>query len=401
MAPGRRDLHHSPMAQALARCSPLVAISPTGCNPSALVDCKVSSTPLVRFRRFGRRVAAAATSRRTKMTASATEEGDSATEKDDYGPPELPDYDVVMLGPLETSAIALGVSGWDGNSDDANAYVLAVDRGYVLIGAQSPSEVRLLKEYQGFWKGSEAAGMPGVRAPVVYATVAVGGADGASVLDTLRAHSIGAGGAEPDLFCFKMAPNVTDPARKQKALAEGIKAAWELGACPGTIAVDGYDAEALEALVTALCDAPGIKIAFNRIPFSLAEQRAVQNGTLAACKRLGVGVVAVDPLGEGRCVVDEAHPACDRGAAKLLAFIGTMVGGGVQRSPLQVALNYVMSKGAVPELTTRSGAAVWECGGAMLWRLDDNAVSILDERAAATSAGDTGPGGGTGGVAMA
>ena len=30
---------------------------------------------------------------------------------------------------------------------------------------------------------------------------------------------------------------------------------------------------------------------------------------------------------------------------------------------------------------TRSATRAWECGGAMLWRLDENAVGIVDERA--------------------
>ena len=33
--------------------------------------------------------------------------------------PELPDYDVVTLGPLEGSAIALSARDWTGGSDDA------------------------------------------------------------------------------------------------------------------------------------------------------------------------------------------------------------------------------------------------------------------------------------------
>ena len=49
------------------------------------------------------------------------------------------------------------------------------------------------------------------------------------------------------------------------------------------------------------------------------------------------------------CVVNEEHPMCDSGQLRLLSFIGAMVGGGVQRSPVQVALNWVMCKGAVPE----------------------------------------------------
>lgn len=308
--------------------------------------------------------------------------------------PELPDYDVVMLGPMETSAIALGVSGWIGGSDDANSYVLAIDRGYVLIGAQSPAEVAVVKDYERYWKMSEAATLPGVRKPMVYATIEVGGGNGPSIKDAIQAHSIAAGGLEPDLFCFKVGANVANVAGEQRAIADGIKAAWELGVCPGMIAVEGYDAAALDGLITALSDAPDIKVVFNRVEFSLAERKILSDGTMDACKRLGVGVVAANPLGVGSCVVNETHPECDQGGLKLLAFLGSMVGGGVQRSPQQVALNYVMCKGAVPELTTRSGAAVWECGGSMLWRLDQNAVGILDERADAVEAGEGGRGGG-------
>ena len=68
--------------------------------------------------------------------------------------PELPDYDVVTLGPLEGSAIALSARDWTGGSDDANCYVAAIDRGYVLIAASTSSELKLMKEYQGYWSMS-------------------------------------------------------------------------------------------------------------------------------------------------------------------------------------------------------------------------------------------------------
>ena len=44
---------------------------------------------------------------RPSVAASSSADGD-----DDA--PELPDYDVVQLGPLETSAVALGARGWLG-----------------------------------------------------------------------------------------------------------------------------------------------------------------------------------------------------------------------------------------------------------------------------------------------
>jgi aryl-alcohol dehydrogenase-like predicted oxidoreductase len=158
--------------------------------------------------------------------------------------------------------------------------------------------------------------------------------------------------------------------------------------------VDGFDAARLEEFVEALKDTPGIQVAFNRVPYSLADRTFETNGTLAACKRLGVGVVASSPLGEGSRVTNTTHAECDQALVRLLAFLGAMVGGGVQRSPLQVSLNYVMSKGLVPEIETRMGSLAWECGGSMLWRLDENAIGILDERCEAVEKGETGDGGG-------
>jgi hypothetical protein len=305
--------------------------------------------------------------------------------------PELPDYDVVTLGPLETSALALSLRGWTGGSDDANAYVAAGDRGYVLLGAHAPSELALAKEYERYWRLSDAAQLPGVRAPQVYAIVEVGG--DCSVADALQAHGIAAGGAEPDLFCLRAATAGSD--LDAAALASSVAAAVELGACPAVLAVDGFDAPSLTRFVKALnALAPNARVAFNRVAFSVADAAAERGGIIRACADLGVGVVAADPLGEGDSVTDARSEAHDAGMAQLLAFLGAMVGGGVQRSPAQVALNWVVSKGATPEVTTRSATHAWECGGAMLWRLDENAVGIVDERAAAAAqGGDMGAGG--------
>ena len=87
-------------------------------------------------------------------------------------------------------------------------------------------------------------------------------------------------------------------------------------------------------------------------------------------RRDGVGVVA-DPLGEGDSVTDARSSAHDAGMAQLLAFLGAMVGGGVQRSPAQVGLNLGDEQGR----DARSGDARRDARlgmrGAMLWRLDE------------------------------
>jgi hypothetical protein len=45
------------------------------------------------------------------------------------------------------------------------------------------------------------------------------------------------------------------------------------------------------------------------------------------------------------------------------------------------------------EVATSEAREAWECGGAMGWRLDDNAVAILEERTAEAEAGEAGAGG--------
>ena len=347
------------------------------------------ASPGAAQRRSDGRAARVLTAPRLREMAPGPRGRAAAAADDDV--PELPDYDVVTLGPLETSALALSLRGWTGGSDDANAYVAAVDRGYVLLGAHAPSELALAKEYERYWRLSDAAQLPGVRAPQVYAIVEVGG--DCSVADALQAHGIAAGGAEPDLFCLRAATAGSD--LDAAALASSVAAAVELGACPAVLAVDGFDAPSLTRFVKALnALAPNARVAFNRVAFSVADAAAERGGIIRACADLGVGVVAADPLGEGDSVTDARSEAHDAGMAQLLAFLGAMVGGGVQRSPAQVGLNWVMSKGATPEVATRAATRAWECGGAMLWRLDENAVGIVDERAAAAAqGGDMGAGG--------
>jgi len=100
----------------------------------------------------GRSGAVLAIKRRHKMNindraATVTLASESAAaeveEDDDDGPPELPEYDVVMLGPLESSACVMGVGGWlDTTYNTANTYVAAVGPGrYCSPRHRSPTRI--------------------------------------------------------------------------------------------------------------------------------------------------------------------------------------------------------------------------------------------------------------------
>ena len=64
---------------------------------------------------------------------------------------------------------------------------------------------------------------------------------------------------------------------------------------------------------------------------------------------------------------------------KLLELIGTFEG---DRTVGQVALNWLVCKEALPMLATSDARSAWEATGSMGWKLDDNQIAILDEKAA-------------------
>ena len=164
----------------------------------------------------------------------------------------------------------------------------------MLFGAHAPSELALAKEYERYWRLSDAAQLPGVRAPQVYAIVEVGG--DCSVADALQAHGIAAGGAEPDIFCLRAATAGSD--LDAAALASSVAAAVELGACPAVFAVDGFDAPSLTRFVKALnALAPNARVAFNRARSPSPTPPPRGRRRLARVRGLGVGVVAADPPG--------------------------------------------------------------------------------------------------------
>ena len=123
---------------------------------------------------------------RKQMASAPLGRATAAASAVDDDVPELPDYDIVQLGSLEVSAMALSLRGWVGGSDEANTYVAAVDRGFTLLGVHAPSELALAREYGHYWSLSDASSLPGVRTPVVYAVIEVGVPDGPSVAESMQ-----------------------------------------------------------------------------------------------------------------------------------------------------------------------------------------------------------------------
>jgi aryl-alcohol dehydrogenase-like predicted oxidoreductase len=150
------------------------------------------------------------------------------------------------------------------------------------------------------------------------------------------------------------------------------------------VGVSNFDAGQVRRAHAVLASR-GIPLSCNEVELSLARRGVESNGTLAACRELGVKVIAYRPLALGRLAGAAAHPA--RGWRRLMAAgvhpgalgviqqIGSAHGG---KTPAQVALNWVICKGALPIPGATSVSHLMENVGALGWRLSDGEVAALD-----------------------
>ena len=117
----------------------------------------------------------------------------------------------------------------------------------------------------------------------------------------------------------------------------------------------------------------GVPLSIVEIEFSLLRRRS--EGFVNECRDLGIAVLAWAPLGSGRLVhPDKVGDARTRAVAGMLAVIARRCG----KTPAQVALNWVVCKGAVPIPGARTKAQAVENCGAAGWRLAPEDVQALD-----------------------
>jgi len=134
----------------------------------------------------------------------------------------------------------------------------------------------------------------------------------------------------------------------------------------------------------------GIPLACNEVELNLLNRRAERSGLLEVCRELDVTVIAYRPLALG--VLTGKYSADHRpggyrgmvygkaylaGIEPVLAALKRVAGANGKTVP-QVALNWVLSKGALPIPGARSPAQARENAGAMGWRLSGPEIAELD-----------------------
>lgn len=157
-----------------------------------------------------------------------------------------------------------------------------------------------------------------------------------------------------------------------------------------TVGVSNFGQSRMLAAYSALAR-HNIPLASNQVHYSLLSRAVEKNGTLARCRELGIRLIAYSPLEKGlltgKYSAENPPPGSRaRNYANLLPKIGpllklmTAIGqdhGG--KSNAQVALNWVIHKGALVIPGAKNAGQAQENAGALGWKLTEEEVAKLDE----------------------
>lgn len=170
--------------------------------------------------------------------------------------------------------------------------------------------------------------------------------------------------------------------------AEALADAVEAG-LTRAVGVSNYSAAQLRAAHAALAKR-GIPLASNQVHYSLLQRAPERDGVLAACRELGVTLIAYSPLEKGvltgKYTPEQPLPGLRGGMynRRLAAVqpliarlreLGEVHGG---KTPAQVALNWLICKGTVPIPGAKNTRHVESNLGALGWRLTPEEVAALD-----------------------
>jgi aryl-alcohol dehydrogenase-like predicted oxidoreductase len=184
-----------------------------------------------------------------------------------------------------------------------------------------------------------------------------------------------------------------------EALADAVRDGLILSA-----GVSNYNPERTRASFQALARF-GLPLASNQISYSLLNRAPERSGLIALCRELGVTVIAYSPLMQGiltgRYTAENPPPGI-RGfrysknyLARIPPLLDAMreIGRGRGGKTLtQVALNWVIAKGAIPIPGVKNLHQAEDALGALGWQLSEAEVAALDSASDGVRRGYAGAG---------
>ena len=178
--------------------------------------------------------------------------------------------------------------------------------------------------------------------------------------------------------------------RSHDTMAEALAAAHAEGLVKA-VGVSNYSAKEMRAIDAAL-RRRGLRLASNQVEFSLLRAMPQRVGLLDCCRELGVVPLAYSPLGQGRLSgkysaanpppggrTFGAHPMAEVDTVvATLRRVGEAHG---DRTASQVALAWLVARGAVPIPGAKNREQAQQNAGALGWRMTDDELARLDAAA--------------------
>jgi aryl-alcohol dehydrogenase-like predicted oxidoreductase len=175
--------------------------------------------------------------------------------------------------------------------------------------------------------------------------------------------------------------------RSHDALAEALAEAHRAGLVKA-VGISNYSVKETRSIDAALRKRE-LRLASNQIEFSLLRTMPEKEGLLACCQELGVVPLAYSPIGQGRLTGKYSaanpppksrtfsnHPMTK--VDKIVAELHRVGAANGDRTPSQVALAWLIAKGAVPIPGAKNRTQAEENAGALGWRMSDEDLAALD-----------------------
>jgi aryl-alcohol dehydrogenase-like predicted oxidoreductase len=161
------------------------------------------------------------------------------------------------------------------------------------------------------------------------------------------------------------------------------------------VGVSNYSAKQM-ALAHEYLAEKGIPLATNQVPYSLLNRKIERNGIPERARQLGVTILAYSPLAQGLLAgkyTPETVPSLQgarrldprfspQGLKKLAPLISALqqIGEKYDRTPAQVALNWLISQGnVIPIPGAKNADQAKQNAGALGWSLSPEEVDSLGE----------------------
>ncbi len=174
--------------------------------------------------------------------------------------------------------------------------------------------------------------------------------------------------------------------RSHKVLAAALASAVKDGLAQA-VGVCNFSVKEMTQMQRALGE-HGVSLASNQIEFSLLRRRPETSGLIETCHELGIVPLAYSPMGQGRLTGKYSAESPPQGRRRFGAHpmehveavldLVRRVGETNERTPSQVALRWLVQKGAVPIPGAKNQEQASLNAGALGWELSATDMAALD-----------------------